>query len=229
MKQRTNSRFLRPGFLIQHFARVYVILALLFPAIGLTQTTQALESFDQSSPRSAARKLSVAVERGNVQPMRDVLLAEKPLEQRVIDLLCDLADASRAVREASEKLFGEDAGGAMTGDTDAFSQIALRVDDSLERITDESAVLTDGAGEELTLKLVDGLWRVPVNQIIGEVDDDVLTSFLDEGTTQVELLRELARELDEGKFRSAQEAEQVMHARMMRGTTQPAVAPPANP
>jgi hypothetical protein len=202
----------------------------LIAAVASAQTTRpATMPFDQSTPRSAVKKLASAVEQGDPAAVREVLLAETPLQERFVELMASLSSVTADLRAAGEDMFGREAGGAIVGHPDAFPEILKRVDESLERLHDDWAIVTTGEGDEIQLVLRDGTWRVPVDQLVGNVTDDVLEAYLEEGEEQVAILRELAREVAQGRFRSSQEAEQVLHARMMRGATQPSTNPAEPP
>jgi hypothetical protein len=70
--------------------------------------------------------------------------------------------------------------------------------------------------EPITLRRVNGVWRMPVSQLAPGVDAAALEQRLAELAVQADLVREITAEIDAGKFNTAEQAADAWHSRFMQ-------------
>lgn len=193
-------------------------------------TAPATQPVNLSTPKDALRALATGLAGGDADALRQVVLPGNPTEAKMVDAMAGMAAALADLHRAAAAAFGEVAAGRFTGNSGA--QLA----ESLARIEqaqvvpsadgNAAAVRYPGAKEaaDFALARVDGRWRVPAVQFCKGADGPALERAVDETNVQAAVVRELARELSAGKFRTADAASDAWHSKMMQalgGTKQP--------
>ena len=181
-------------------------------------TAPATAPVDSSTPKGALKMLTEALEAGDRAALLDLLSADSPAEQRIAEATAGLAEATAELRRASIKAFGPQASQPLGVNESAVPEAMARIDSSTVAIDGDKATLTSpqDQGESLSLVQRGGKWRVPMSQIAGPADGADLDKNLRDSAEQAKVLKALAAEVSEGKFKSAMEARQELNKRIMQ-------------
>lgn len=190
------------------------------------------DALDLSSPKSAAKSLYEAVDRGDADAIRQILLAQSDPQRDVADAFARLILSSKNLADAAKKRYG--------GAADAIAQGALpmseieQLDTAIVKETGDTATLqTKAMIKPMTFRRTAAGWQV-------EVAD--LTAAPDKVAAQVTLTRDfadvfarIADDINAGKLATVQDAEtaiqQQINEVMVRAarTNPPATRPASQP
>jgi hypothetical protein len=218
------------------FVMTAQLACMLFAALVCAQTTAPVAApIDPTTPKGALKSFAQALESGDRKAVLDLLKADSPQEQKVASATADLAEATALLRRAAIKAFGEKAARPLGADSGATTQAMARIDASSVALDGDRARITASAGDEPPLSMVrhEQTWRVPVSEIARDVDPASLEKNLADVAEQARLLKEIASEVESGKFTSATDARQELDRRILKfalppvapaSTTRPAAA-----
>ena len=185
------------------------------------------EPADTSTPRGALKVLAAALRSGDVAGIKRVMHAANPAEVRMVSAMADMAAAMAQLHRSSVKSFGQEGARQIVGD----AQDDARIDAADVKIDGETAVVTHKGGEDapLTLKRFDGHWKLPVAELSRGAEPAALEEQLSELAIQTKLVRELAGEVEAGKYATPSQAHEAWQSRAMQvSTRRPAPQPKAS-
>src|SRR5207248_2950551 len=121
-------------------------------------------AIDPTTPKGALKSLAVAMDGGDGQAIRSLLLTNSPLEERMVSAMTDEAAAIAAFNHSMIGHFGAaQAATALGGDpAEQLKQSMHNIDAASERIDGDTAVISTGPTETMTLKKANGAWRISV-------------------------------------------------------------------
>lgn len=172
----------------------------------------AAEAPDLSSPRSAARSFIQAVQSGDGDAIRAIMLAEDEQQEKLAQAFTDLIVSGRKLGEAAGAKFG--AAGVALGRGMIGAEDLDRINHA--EITEENGVaslLLPGQTRPMKFRSIQGKWKLIVMDYAGAAPEQI--------PAQIELLRgiagalsESAREIESGKFSTAPEAEEAIQQKL---------------
>jgi hypothetical protein len=173
---------------------------------------------DAATPRGALKAFTLALDAGDRARILTLLQTNTDAEKKLAGATADLAEATATLRRAALKTFGAKLGRPLGVDRTATEDAIKRIDAAEETIDGDHAAVREPQteGPPLTLVKKQSEWRVPVSELIKDVDPADIDRNLSDVATQTRLLRELAAEVEAGKYKTAVEARQVLDKRVMQ-------------
>jgi hypothetical protein len=157
-----------------------------------------------STPREALRSLNIAQRDGDAKAICSLFLTEDELGARLISAMADYAAALVALHRAAEKAYGLDGANVVTGDINAQSSDALAAIEKAEIMVtgDKASVKYAGAKDDpVHLIKAGNRWKLPLADLLANVDKDSEQQRLTELRHQAQLASEMANELSSGKYK----------------------------
>src|SRR5690348_1250633 len=186
---------------------------------------------DPSTPRGALRTFSTAMRDGDAATIKRMFYAPTPAEQKMVACVADQAAAFAQLHQAAVKAYGDEEARKFTQDSDTASAEAMaRIDSADITINGDAATITykDQPQMPFLLKKVDGQWKFLTSSLGRPADPADLDQQLAELSLQAAIVREIARDIQDGKFPTADKAAQTWHSRLLQAaTSQPATRPAA--
>jgi hypothetical protein len=211
-----------------HRVGQFILLAALCAPVA-AQTTRPADAPAGSSPRDAVRALNLAIRSGDTAAMKQIFLATTPAESRMVDADAEMAAALARLRSAAVKTFGAQGAELVTGDGDAgAAESAARIDSAEVVVNGDVATVTykDQKNSPWVLKKVQGRWRIPVSQLGKPMDAASLDQRLTDLAVQRRVVDEMAEQIRQKKFATAEQARETWRARILQAaTSQPATRP----
>ena len=197
---------------------------------------------DQSSPQGTLKLFSQAMVSGDVESIRSILLAETDAERKIAGVLADRAGAVARLQKASARFPGQESQAQNTAT--ALAAAHERIDASQVILNGPTATVNVSSndpgvpGQQMTMKQVDGQWRIPMS---GVAPTDATAAEIDQrvevASIETIAIGEIATEINDGKYTAMDEAAQAMQGKVMtamakrqadaqaKTTTQPTTAP----
>ena len=165
---------------------------------------------DLSTPKGAAKAFATAMQNGDAAAAKRASTGGDP---QMIDSLAKLSGSMKKLHDASVAKFG-DQGKNLTGGGGGpdFSDWSKKIDDATIKEDGDTATLTlkDG-GEPLKLKKINGEWKVDVAPLTTEMAS-MGSAMVDSMSKAAD---ETAGEINSGKYKTPQEAQQSLSTKMM--------------
>jgi hypothetical protein len=166
---------------------------------------------DLSTPKGAAKTFATALENGDADAAKKACTGGDP---KMIDSLANAAGNMKKMREAAISKFGDEGKTAFNGpDGDDMGMMTTKVDDAVEKIDGDKAMLTLKDGKPLALKKVDGDWKVDVSEMSGLGSSMGAAMFDSMGKAA----KEVTDDVNTGKYKSAADAKTAFGQKMMGG------------
>lgn len=186
-------------------------------------TTAATQPADLSSPRAALKALAAALKSGSGPDLARVVACDNESEKRVVAVMAEMSAALGSLRHAAVSAYGEQNASKLATDPEAgFKQSMSRIDGAEVVIApdgDSATVRYPGAEQpEYTLvrNRSDGHWRIPASHFSKNAEPALLDRRVNELRLQVQIVRELAREIAAGKYRNAETATEAWQSKVMQ-------------
>jgi len=208
-----------------------VIFLVLICQVAMGQTTRPADLATGSSPRDAVRALNFAIRAGDTNAMKQLFLASTPAESRMIDADAEMSAALARLRTAAVKAFGSQGADAITGDSDASAvESAARIDSAEVVVDGDVATVTyrDQKNSPWVLKKVDGRWRIPVAQMGKPMNPASLDQRLADLAVQRRVVDEMAEQIRQKKFATAEQARETWRTRILQAATSQPTTRPVN-
>ena len=168
------------------------------------------KSGDLSTPKGAAKNFATAMENGDADGAKRASTGADPA---MIDSMVKLAGNMKKLRDAAVSKFGDQgkdllgsAGGADSMD------MAKKVDDADVKEDGDNATLTPkSGGQPIKLKKISGEWKVDASELtemVSKMGGGMFDSMSQAAT-------DTASDINAGKFKTAQEAQQAFGSKMM--------------
>jgi hypothetical protein len=188
-------------------------------------TTQAAIPADQSTPRGALHSLAAAMDAGDGDKIRSVLIASNPQERKMVDTLVAYHGALAKFGKTAVDVYGAEEARKLTGDTAAAAAAGLQALQAMpETITGDTAIVGDQKETQIQLTRADGKWRVPVGLLARDVEQEKIEKVIQDMQVRSRVITEATAEMQSGQFKSAEDASQALQLKMMK-----AAADSANP
>ena len=169
---------------------------------------------DTTTPKGTLKLLSAAMESGDVEAMRALMLADDPVEQKMVGAQVAQAAAFAQFRKALVRTFGQQALDELIGPAPSADQRNAVFDAAPQELDgDRATVAVDQDVYEL--KKVGGKWMLSFTSITRSVEPPVLDQSLRELSIKSEVMAEVAAEIDQGKYRNTDEVGQAIQGKMM--------------
>jgi hypothetical protein len=166
---------------------------------------------DLTTPEAAAKSFVDALEKGNADAAKAAAVAT-PEQATALEAMSEAMSGFRKLNEAAVARWGE-AGKQVAGDMQDMD-ISAKLDKATVSVEGDTATLRteDEEDEPLKLRRVDGQWKVDLSAMMGDEDiSQAVPMFRAMGKAA----REVGGEIAEGKFQTAEEAQQAMAMRML--------------
>ena len=189
--------------------------------------TDADADADSSTPKGALKRLATALRDGDAEAIRQVMYAADPAEVRMVAAMAEMARAMALLQRAAVKAFGEEGAKEVIGDTQTTdAQGRARIDSADVRVQGETAtvILSEGEDAPVTLRRVDGRWKVPMSELSKDADRSVLDERLAELAEQAKVVQQIAKDIEGGQFNTPAQAYSAWQSRAMQAVTR---RPPA--
>ena len=181
-------------------------------SIATSQTTQPA-SIESGSPRSALLEFNKTMHNGDGNSLHDLLLASNPTEEQIAKQIVDSATALAELTKNAADKFGPEAAHAAFGDPGAIVKMAdENVAKSTETVTGDTAVVSlnrSGQGT-MTLKKVDGKWKIAVGDLVKNVDPATLQKMMKSMDSGNAIVKQMAADIGSGKYPTADAAKTVL-------------------
>ena len=195
---------------------------------------------DEAALRGELKTLARALQEGKAEGIKRVVYAANPTERKMVDAMAAFAVQIAGLYKAAAKAFGEEDARALTGGL--VAEIS-RIDDAEVAIDGDTATVryrqpappapADGnparpdgrqtpeseAPVAMVLKRVDGRWRVPMSELSKDATPADIEQRLADLDVQTRLVRDLIKEIAQGKHRTADKAADAWQARVMQALT----------
>ena len=199
-------------------------------------TTQASVPTDQTTPRGTLKVLNVAMNKADVTAIKGVFAPSNPVETKMVDAVVSQQQAIQKFHEAAVTAFGADEAKKLPpGDIDAAVTESLAALDKFpEEVTGDTA--TVGQGDQIIhLKKQGDKWTLPVNLLAPQITPENVDKQLSQMGEQTKVLTDLADDMGQGKYKTADEAGKALQLKVMQqmmmshdgAGTQPSTAPSA--
>jgi hypothetical protein len=191
------------------------------PAAPASSSGQA--DVNDTSPRGVLKLLAAALRDGDPERIRAVMHAATPAESKMVTAMAEMARAMSALQKAAVKQFGREAAKEVVGDTDATdAESKARIDSADVKISGDTATVTMEDGEEtpVVLKRVAGHWKLPMSELSKGADPAALEERLVALADQARLVRDLAGEIESGKYNTPAQAHEAWQSRAMQASMQ---------
>jgi hypothetical protein len=175
------------------------------------------------TPKGALKQLAAALRDGDVERIRGVMHATTPAESKMVTAMAEMARAMAALQKSAVKQFGREAAKEVVGDTDATdAESKARIDSADVKISGDTATVTMEDGEEtpVVLKRVSGHWKLPMSELSKGADPAALDERLTGLAEQARLVRDLAGEIETGKYGTPAQAHEAWQSRAMQASMQ---------
>lgn len=188
---------------------------------------------DHSSPKLALRSFAMALDAGDRAAVLELLQADTPHERKLAGAAADLAGATADLRRAAVTAFGEQTSRALGVDPAAAVESVARIDKATESLDKEK-----GRAEVRTAELegpplvllrdADGRWRLPVSELVKDVQAADVDRTVADMARQTKLMRDLADEVSRGAYATASAARQALDKRILQDAM-PQLGPATTP
>jgi hypothetical protein len=184
----------------------------------LAASTQPSAAIDLTTPRGALKVFFTADAGSDGAALSSVLLPDGASQQHMVTALADQKTADRELTDALKAKFPDQ---WKTDPRQEQMQQLPGVYDTIDRAEQtqdgDTATLKVGGGEgsPLTLKKVNGQWRIPLAALIQSVDDGKLDSDAHQIDIQVKVMNSAASDVAAGKYATQESAVEDIKKRMM--------------
>jgi len=213
----------RPGILLTSL--------LVWAALASAQQTHptTAPANDPSTPRGALRTLSTAMRDGDAPTIKRMFYAPTPPERKMVACVADQAAAFAQLHQAAVKAYGDEEARKFTQDSDAAAAEAMaRIESADIAINGDAGTIIykDQPQMPFLLKKVEGQWKFLTSSLGRPTDAADLDQQLAELSLQAAIVREIASDIQGGKFPTADKAAQTWHTRLLQAaTSQPSSRP----
>jgi hypothetical protein len=231
-----------------------LVAALASSAHGQSTTQPTAASAAGATPKAAVKAFVTAEIKGDSAAIKQVLLTTTPTEQRMAGAIADLAVAIADLDQAMVAKFGASATEPLMGNRDAIlADISAKLDKATESVHGDTATVTsspDAAGpipgaaaptdpatgggpspqDVMTLKRVDGQWKVSVSDLAKGSSSENVERTLSSVDAGIAGYRSVLADLNAGKLTSVDAVAAALNAKMMgTGAMPPPGAPGVTP
>jgi hypothetical protein len=181
---------------------------------------------DTSTPKATVKTFADALNRGDAAAVKAVTINVDP---KFIDIMTSLVSSNKALENAAVAKFGAD-GNGLAEDSKILGNIDKSLDTAeIKEEGDTATVKTKDSPEPLTLKKVDGQWKIDFAQAKHVPTKEEITQMEPMFNAMLDVNKQLVSDISAGKYKTAGEAKQAkqekMMAAMMSGMKPPGEGP----
>ncbi len=177
-----------------------------------TQPTTA--PADTTTPKGTLKLLSEAMEQGDVNAMRDLMIADEPVEKKMVAAQIAQAEAFAQFRKALVATFGQQALEELTGKAPTAAERNAVFDAAPEKLEGDRATVTVEQ-DAYELRKIGGRWMLSLASMAKSVEPAMLDESLKEMTVRSDVMREIAAEITQGKYQTTDEVGQAVQGKLM--------------
>lgn len=215
-----------------------MVTALILAQLGMGQELrpEAVPA-DRLTPRGTLKLLRTAMEAGDAEQIRSILAAGNELEKAMVDSMAQTAVSAKRLHDAAVATFGQEQARPLTGEPSTPGADGLTdLDRAVETISDDgtTAVVSfqDINTDPIKLTLVNEQWQIPVSEL-KQLDRGTMATRIAEVTALNAIVDEIAAEVAQNKYKTAEEAKQALYDRLVQlaqaASTQPTTRPATGP
>lgn len=215
-----------------------MVTALILAQLGMAQELrpEAVPA-DRQSPRGTLKVLRTAMEAGDAEQIRSILAAGSDLEKAMVDSMAQTAVSAKRLHDAAVATFGQEQARPLTGEPSTPGADGLTdLDRAVETISDDgtTAIVSfqDINTDPIKLTLADEQWVIPVSEL-KQLDPQTMAARMAEVTALNAIVDEIAAEVAQNKYKTAEEARQALYDRLVQlaqaASTQPTTRPTTGP
>jgi hypothetical protein len=182
-----------------------------------------------ATPRETLRTLNIALRDGDADTVKSLFQTANPEDKKLVSAMADYAAALAALHRAASKAYGPEGANAVTGDTAAQSADGLAaIDKAEETIDGNTAVVKYAGATDPAVKLVrvDGIWKLPLSQLLNGADKPTEDRRLAELGTQTRVAADTTAEIVAGKYKTPDKAAEIWRARLLQSVLTKATTRP---
>jgi hypothetical protein len=223
-----------------------LILLLLLPTLSLAQppapsaSRPAPTPFDPASPQAAVESLTTALAAGDAPRIRSLLYATTDPERRMVEAMVAMSQSIARLRPVVSTRFGDEPAQQVTGDPAArAADQHAKLESAYVQTAGDTAHVTfpDAATDPITLRRLDGRWRIPVASHAPNLSPEQLDQRAADLITAAHAIDEVTTLCQGGKWHTPNDVliaiqEHILkaqQARLPRPVTQPTSAPATRP
>jgi hypothetical protein len=232
------SRFIRAVLVGCVLAGATSVIAQDKPAEPAPEKKEPTANPEEPALRDALKALAKALEQGDRDVIRKSMYAATPTEKKMLEAMASMAAQLAELHKASVKAFGEEEAKSLTGDVGMEmgrideAQITFEGDTATVRYaaptTNSSDTPPDPAAAQepdtdaappsppLTLKKIEGHWRVPISELSKDTTEGDIDQRLSDLEAQNKIITELTAEITQGKYKNADKAAEAWQGKMMQ-------------
>jgi hypothetical protein len=192
-------------------------------AQGTRPATAPAVAADTTTPKGTLKLLSDAMEQGDVDAMRRLMLAADPVEQKMVAAQIAQAEAFARFRKALVATFGQAALDELLGAAPSAAQRNAVFDAAPEKLDGDRATVSVEQ-DNYELKKVDGQWLLTFTTMARSVEPAVLDESLREMSVRAEVMKEVATEIADGRYQNTDEVGQAIQGKMLSALMREAAA-----
>lgn len=231
-------RFIRAVLVCCFLAGATVVAAQDKPAESAPGKRNQPANAEEPALRDAIKALAKAMEQGDRDTICKSMFAATPTEKKMLEAMANMAAQLAELNKAAIKAFGEEEAKSLTGDVGMEmgriddAQITIEGDTATVRYavpsTNSSGTPADPAAPQepdadappanppLTLKRIEGHWRVPISELSKDTSEGEIDQRLSDLEAQSKIITELTGEIVKGKYRNADKAAEAWQGKMMQ-------------
>ncbi len=207
--------------------RTGVMLAMLVVgllSVGAMAQIEVREEVEatRQTPRGTLKLLRQAMEQGDADALRSILLGETEVEKQLVEAMIETARSAHRLREAAVQTFGEREATSLFGAMPATSPSEMtEIDEASETIEEDRAVVQFADVQVMPVTLVrrGEQWHVPVAELAGKLPPDELEERISEVRAFCGVMVAIAEEITQGKYQNIEQVRQALSSQMMRAVT----------
>ena len=178
---------------------------------------------DTTTPKGTLKLLSDAMEAGDVEAMRRLMLAADEVEQKMVAAQVAQAEAFARFRTALVATFGQPALDELLGAAPTAEQRNAVFDAAPQKLDGDRATVSVEQ-DNYELKKVDGRWLLTFTTMARSVEPAVLDESLREMAVRADVMKEVADEIAQGKYQNTDEVGQAIQGKMLSALMREAAA-----
>jgi hypothetical protein len=164
---------------------------------------------DFSTPKGAARTFATAMENGDTETAKKACAGGDP---KMLESMVVAVGNFKKMHDAAISKFGDE-GKTVFGETVNSFDLNRNLDDAVEKIDGDQATVTAKGGKTFNLKKVNGEWKVDASEMSGPSGSVGVAMAESMGKSA----KELADEINDGKYKTAAEAKDAFSKKMLGG------------
>ncbi|HMB94956.1 MAG TPA: hypothetical protein VKK61_02850 [Tepidisphaeraceae bacterium] len=207
-----------------------IVIASSTAAFAQPTTAPTSQPADSTTPQGTLKLLNRATAGGDGATIRKLMFVSTTQESRVADTLVNRTQTYAKFRAAAVKTFGE-AGAAKVAGDDEKDNADAAIDQAEVKIDGDKAIV-QMQGQPVNLLKVDGIWKLSLAGLTEGLPATEVDKMLDQMKMFIAVMSQTTDEVNQGKYKSADEVNDAIRAKLatvmmqaQEAATQPTTAP----